>query len=169
MGRPPRHKGEHLSRNRTFRVRDGLDEKLREAAAEAGRSVSEQIEWMLQTAFLMREQTGNGRARIMDSNLPLSEQYDILGIEWADADKAANLLEDCKSAVLAERILGMGEMAHNKAEAQVKASAYWKDYIIQTVEARHKANLLKVRMEALRMRYGEEQSNNANERVQARL
>jgi hypothetical protein len=50
-GRPPRHTGEVLAKNRTFRVRDRLDEMLREAAAKAGRSVSEQIEWMLETAF----------------------------------------------------------------------------------------------------------------------
>ncbi len=107
--------------------------------------------------------------RIMDSNETLSEQFEKMGIEWADADAAANLLEDCKSAVLAERVLSAGDMAHNKAEATVKASAYWRDYVERTVEARHKANLMKVKMEALRMRYGEWSSNAANERVQARL
>lgn len=49
-GRPPRHKGERLSKTRTFRVRGGLDEWLKELAAKSGRSVSEEIELQLQMA-----------------------------------------------------------------------------------------------------------------------
>lgn len=51
VGRPPRHKGERLSKNRTFRVRGGLDARLQRAAAKAGRSVSEEIEWRLEQSF----------------------------------------------------------------------------------------------------------------------
>jgi hypothetical protein len=50
-GRPPRHEGERLSKNRTFRVRGGLDEKLQAAAAVSGRSVSEEIEFRLDQSF----------------------------------------------------------------------------------------------------------------------
>jgi hypothetical protein len=50
-GRPPRHQGERLSKNRTFRVRGGLDEKLQAAAAAFGRSVSEEIEFRLDQSF----------------------------------------------------------------------------------------------------------------------
>jgi hypothetical protein len=50
-GRPPRHQGERLSKNRTFRVRGGLDEKLQAAAAASGRSVSEEIEFRLDQSF----------------------------------------------------------------------------------------------------------------------
>lgn len=50
-GRPPRHQGEQLSKNRTFRVRGGLDEKLQAAAAASGRSVSEEIEFRLDQSF----------------------------------------------------------------------------------------------------------------------
>jgi hypothetical protein len=50
-GRPRRHAGQRLSQTRSFRVRGDLDDVLRAAAAKAGRSVSEQIEWMLETAF----------------------------------------------------------------------------------------------------------------------
>lgn len=50
-GRPPRHQGERLSKNRTFRVRGGLDEKLQAAAAVSGRSVSEEIEFRLDQSF----------------------------------------------------------------------------------------------------------------------
>jgi hypothetical protein len=50
-GRPPRREGERLSKNRTFRVRGGLDEKLQAAAAASGRSVSEEIEFRLDQSF----------------------------------------------------------------------------------------------------------------------
>jgi hypothetical protein len=50
-GRPPRHPGERLSKNRTFRVRGGLDERLQAAAAATGRSVSEEIEFRLDQSF----------------------------------------------------------------------------------------------------------------------
>jgi hypothetical protein len=50
-GRPPRHQGERLSKNRTFRVRGSLDEKLHTAATASGRSVSEEIEFRLDQSF----------------------------------------------------------------------------------------------------------------------
>jgi hypothetical protein len=50
-GRPPRHPGERLSKNRTFRVRGVLDERLQATAAASGRSVSEEIEFRLHQSF----------------------------------------------------------------------------------------------------------------------
>jgi hypothetical protein len=50
-GRPPRHKGEVLRKNRTFRIRARLDELLEAAAAKAGRSTSEEIEHRLELSF----------------------------------------------------------------------------------------------------------------------
>src|SRR5262245_11241908 len=50
-GRPPRHEGERLRKNRTFRIRGRLDELLEEAAAKAGRSTSEEIEHRLELSF----------------------------------------------------------------------------------------------------------------------
>src|SRR5262249_8434822 len=49
--RPPRHEGERLSKMRTFRIRPHLDELLQTAAAKAGRSVSEEIEYRLDRSF----------------------------------------------------------------------------------------------------------------------
>ena len=51
-GRPRLSDVERKSRNLTFRVRDGLREKLAEAAQRSGRSVSEEIEYRLQLSFL---------------------------------------------------------------------------------------------------------------------
>src|SRR5215472_9218640 len=55
IGRPPKRKGERLSKNRTFRVRGTLDEQLEAAAQEAGRSVSEEIEHRLEQSFRREE------------------------------------------------------------------------------------------------------------------
>jgi hypothetical protein len=62
-GRPPRHEGERLRKNRTFRIRARLDELLEEAAAMAGRSTSEEIEYRLELSFrddrMNRERLGS--------------------------------------------------------------------------------------------------------------
>lgn len=50
-GRPARHPGEILSKNRTFRCRDRLDEKLQELAAASGRTVSLEIERRLEDLY----------------------------------------------------------------------------------------------------------------------
>lgn len=105
----------------------------------------------------------------MSDNRPLSEIYSEIGASWVDADAAANLLEDCKSAFLSQKMLLHPDVAVNKAEMLVKGSREWEDYIHKTVAARKRANLLKVQMETIRMRFSEWQSQEANERVQARL
>src|SRR5262245_26128077 len=52
-GRPRRRAGEHLSKNRTFRVWDELDEKLQAAADRSRRTVSAEIEYRLAESFQM--------------------------------------------------------------------------------------------------------------------
>ena len=82
---------------------------------------------------------------------PLSEQYRIVARQWVDAESAAQLLEDTKSSVLAQKMLALGDMAVNKAEMQIKASDDWMAHIKVIVEARKEANLKKVHLEYLRM------------------
>ena len=60
LGRPPKHEGELLSKNRTFRVRGTLDEQLEAAAQKAGRSVSEEIERRLDDSFKRIEELYGG-------------------------------------------------------------------------------------------------------------
>jgi len=105
----------------------------------------------------------------MDSNKPLSEQYAEIGAQWVDADAAASLLEDCKSAFLSQKMLLYAGQPLNRAEAMVKGSTSWVDYVEKTVKARKAANLLKVQMETLRMRHREWVGEDANRRVEARL
>jgi len=105
----------------------------------------------------------------MDSNRPLSEQFRIIAKKWVDADGAASMLEETKSAVLSKMMVGLGDMPVSKAEMQVKASEAWRDHITQMVEARSQASLLKVQMEYIRMKFHEWQSHAANRRAEMKL
>jgi hypothetical protein len=105
----------------------------------------------------------------MDSNLPISEQFRLIAKKYVDADSAASLLEECKSAFLAKLMAARGDMPVSKAEMQVKASDEWSDYIGKMVRAREQAALLKAQLEFIRMRFAEEQSANANRRAEMRL
>lgn len=106
---------------------------------------------------------------MIDSNLPLSEQYRVAAEEWIDADAAANLLEETKSAVLNRMMLDKGEKAVNRAEMLVKASDEWRDHVTKIVEARKKASLLKVKVEYVRMKFHEWQSYEATRRAEMKL
>jgi hypothetical protein len=104
----------------------------------------------------------------VDNRLP-SESYRVAAKDWVAKDGAARLLEDSKSAVMAQRMAALGDMAVNKAEQTVKASEEWDAYIKVMVEARTAANLAKVKTEWCRMRFMEWQSENANQRAEMRL
>jgi len=106
---------------------------------------------------------------IENSNLPLSEQFRVIAKKWVDADAAATILEDTKSAVLAEKMVALGDMPVSKAEMQVKASKDWKDHVTSIGNARKAANLLKVQMEFIRMQSSEWQSAEATKRAEMKL
>jgi deoxyribose-phosphate aldolase len=105
----------------------------------------------------------------MDPNLPLSEQFRIVAKKWVEADSAATMLEESKSAVLAKMMADEGDMPVSRAEMNVKASTQWKDYIRSMVEARQKAALLKVQLEYIRMKFSEWQSYEATKRAEMKL
>ena len=105
----------------------------------------------------------------MDPNLPLSEQFRLIAKRWVDADAAANMLEETKSAVLARMMADQGDMAVSKAEMNVKASDDWKSYVTEMVEARKRAALLKVQLEYIRMQFSEWQSHEATKRAEMKL
>lgn len=102
-------------------------------------------------------------------NLPWAEQYRIVAKEWVELDRAASMLEESKSAVLSQKMAALGDMAVSKAELIVKASPEWADYIKTMVDARGAANLKKVNLEYVRMKFMEWSSENANRRAEARL
>lgn len=103
------------------------------------------------------------------SNLPVSEQFRLTAKQWVEADAAANFLEETKSAVLSQRMASLGDMAVSKAEMTVKASPEWRDFIETMVTARKNAALLKVKLDWLRMRFSEQQSEEATKRAEMKL
>lgn len=105
----------------------------------------------------------------MTDNLPLSEQYRLIAKKWVDADSAANLLEESKSAFLAKQMTILGDMPVSRAEMQVKASDGWTDYIDKMVKARAQASLLKVQLEYIRMKFMEWNSQTATQRAEMKL
>jgi hypothetical protein len=99
----------------------------------------------------------------------LSEHFRLAAKEWVEADAAANLLEETKSATLSQKMLALGDMPVSRAEMTVKASADWREFLSSMVEARKAANLLKVKLEWIRMRFSEQQSIEATARAERRL
>jgi 23S rRNA maturation mini-RNase III len=105
----------------------------------------------------------------MDNSLPLSERYRIIAKKYVEADAAASILEESKSAVLAQWMADKGDMPVSRAEMIVKASQAWHDYIIEMVGARKQAALLKAQLEYIRMQFSEQQSKEATHRAEMKL
>ena len=107
---------------------------------------------------------------MVGENRPWSEQYWEDAQDWVDKEAAASLLEDTKSAVMAQEIgkLGTG-VPVNRAEQIVKAGGFWWELITKTVDARKEANLAKVKMEYTKMRANEWNNAEANHRAGTRL
>ena len=105
----------------------------------------------------------------MSQTIPLSEQYRIVAKNWVDADAAASLLEETKSAVLSKMMQAQGDMPVSRAEMNVKASNEWREFVTKMVEAREKAALLKVQLEYIRMKFNEWQSFEATKRAEMKL
>jgi hypothetical protein len=102
-------------------------------------------------------------------NLPLSEQYRLAAKDWVEKDAAANLLEETKSAVLSQRMNALGDVPVSHAERDVKGSMEWREFVERMVNARTQANMAKVKLEWLRMRFSEWQSATATKRAEMRL
>jgi predicted hydrolase (HD superfamily) len=103
------------------------------------------------------------------SNLPWAEQYRVVAKEYVALKAAADMLEECKSATLAKRMAALGDMPVSRAEMSVKASDEWADYIKTMVSAREQAELKRVHLEYIRMKFQEWSSANATQRAEMRL
>lgn len=101
--------------------------------------------------------------------LPWSEQFRIAAKRWVNADAAARMLEETKTAVLAQRMAELGDVPVSRAEAEVKSSAQWQDFIKKMVDARTQANFEKVKLEYVKMKFAEWNSANATARAEMRL
>lgn len=99
----------------------------------------------------------------------ISEQYRVAAKAWVDLDSAASLVEETKSAFLSQRMAALGDIPVSRAELTVKASPEWSDYVTKMVKARTDANLAKVRLEWVKMKFSEQQSAEATARAESRL
>jgi hypothetical protein len=104
-----------------------------------------------------------------DHNQPPSERFRISAKDWVSKDGAARLLEESKTAVLAQRMKAYGDKPVAHAERDVKASEEWADYIKKMVDARTAANLAKVRTDYMRMKFSEWISLDATRRAEMKL
>lgn len=102
-------------------------------------------------------------------NMPLSEQFRLVAKKWIDADAAANILEETKSAFLAKRMAEQGDVPVSRAEMTVKASQEWAEYVESMVNTRKQAALLKAQLEYIRMKFTEQQSVEATRRAEMKL
>lgn len=106
-------------------------------------------------------------------NEPISERFRLIAKKWVDAEKAASLMEETRTAVLSEmisKVIGYNlSMPYNKAELSAKSSPEYKEFVEKMVELRGEANLLKVKMEYLRMVFQERSSAEATARAERRL
>lgn len=103
------------------------------------------------------------------SNLPISEQFRLVAKEWVEADSAARLLEETKTAVLAQYMKRLGDKPAAHAERDVKSSSEWAEFLDKMVRARTAANLKKVQLEYIRMQFSEAQSYEATKRAEMKL
>lgn len=99
----------------------------------------------------------------------ISEEYRVAAKEWVEQDAAASLLEETKTANLSQMMLATNVEAVSRAEMLAKASPRYSEYIENMVEQRRKANLLKVRLKWIEMRFSEQQSQEATARAERRL
>lgn len=105
----------------------------------------------------------------MQPDAPISEEFRLVAKKWAEADAAASLLEETKSAVLSQYMIAHGDGPVNRAEMTVKASKEWREFVESMVKARERANRLKVQMEWIRMKFHEWQSKEASRRAEMKL
>ena len=86
-------------------------------------------------------------------NRPWSEIWHEAAQDWVDKQDAADILENTKTAVLAQKCSMLGEMAVNKAEQTVKASREWHDHLEVIAKAKKVANAAWVEMEYYKMKF----------------
>jgi hypothetical protein len=92
----------------------------------------------------------------VDQLFELANEIDTTGQDWADKTHAANVLEETKTTVRAEIALSLRrEKGLNKRDADEEALVHprYKEHVDAMLNARHAANIARVRLEACKARY----------------
>lgn len=104
-----------------------------------------------------------------DRGFSVAERYRVTAKEWAEAEAAAGLLEETKSAVLAELSLQAGGTSIAGADRIARASPAWREHLTAMIEARRVANLKKVHLKYLEMIFYTRQGADADRRAELRM
>lgn len=100
---------------------------------------------------------------------PISEVWYSAASTWVEAEAAANLLEETRGAVFAQMCAQHTGVPTSRAEMLAKASPEWEDHVKKIAAAREAANRAKIKVEYVRMRFWERNSQEANERMESKL
>ena len=100
-------------------------------------------------------------------NRSWADRFRAQGEKWADLHNAAQLLDDMKGVVFAQKVNALlandPKMAVNRAENEIKSSDDWEEYVRSCVAASHQDNLAKIELEFMKMKLQEYQGQQANE------
>lgn len=105
----------------------------------------------------------------------ISEEFRIAGKDWVEKNHAASLLEENKKTVFSQILMeALNEAAEKKmpqwqAEAIVNCSQKWRDYLNSMLEARTAANLARIKMKWIEIRFQEHNSAEANARSERKM
>ena len=102
-------------------------------------------------------------------DIPLSEQFRLVALQWVDAQAASDILDETKSSVFAEKCLELGDIPVSKAEMRVRGSKDWRDHLDKIVAAKRATNKLKMQLKYIEMRHREWISANATNREEMRM
>jgi hypothetical protein len=109
----------------------------------------------------------------LNSNLPIEEQYHEAGLAHADAEHAAQMLEETKTRVLSQYKMTLiavdTKLSDARAETLVKAGPEWGAFIKAMVDARRHANIMRVKKDTLRMKFSRWIAEDANHRQGMRM
>jgi hypothetical protein len=101
----------------------------------------------------------SARARGMVSEMPerehdLVERFRVVAEDWADADAAYYMLDNTRTSVRDEIELKLAAAGTNASKAKMLAntSVEYREHVQKTADAKRLANVLRARMDYLRMR-----------------
>ena len=117
------------------------------------------------------ERARNGISEMPAREQSIAERFRQVGEEHAEVDAAFYMLENTRTSVAAE--LALKEIANglpvSKAELIAKASQEYRDHVNKAGDMKHRANVLKARMDYLRMRERKEDREAWNERTERKM
>jgi hypothetical protein len=115
----------------------------------------------------------NGVGEMPKHEQSISEQYRLLGLQWADAKAAYRVRDELKSVTLSRlknKIMGeQGQMSEAKAERLVKSSDEWEKYIRDMCSDEHRADRLRVEMKSIEIHQWEVNDKNSTVRSERRF